>query len=363
MNISTTKEILLGAITLSERLVGKKESLPVLSCILFEAGDRCSARATNLEAGIEVFFAGEVKEKGSIALPATVISQTVRSLPSGTITLRSEGSNIILESKGSTSLIKAVPADEFPPLNTVQTDSFTLPRAVLLQGLQSVVYATSHSMIRPELGSVLLRVKDGAFFCVATDSFRLAEKKITGVGGEDRELLLPLKHTQELMHTLEHVTGDSVELSVQESQLTARVENVTFIARVVEGSFPNYQEVIPKTFPTEITALTGDIVDVLRKARIFAGNEQHVGVHIYPHRKICTFTAQSQNIGEMSDALEVAASGDDIDVNFHIGYVSDCLSHIPADSVTLAFAGPGRPLVLRGVGDGSFTYLVMPLTR
>ena len=102
---------------------------------------------------------------------------------------------------------------------------------------------------------------------------------------------------------------------------------------------------------------------MLRKARVFAGAEQHVGLHIYPKKKIFSATARSAAVGEMSDTLEAAVSGEDLDINFHIGYLGEALPSIESDSITLTFAGPGRPLIMRGVGDASFMYLVMPLNK
>jgi len=96
---------------------------------------------------------------------------------------------------------------------------------------------------------------------------------------------------------------------------------------------------------------------------VFSGSDQHVGFHVYPKKKVFDVTAQSAAIGEMSDSLDSALSGEDVDMNFHIGYVTDCLQSIQSDSITLGFAGAGRPLVIRGVSDAAFTYLVMPLNR
>lgn len=365
MFITTTKDALLSALTLSEKLVGKKESLPVLSCVVFEVQKKgCVIKATNLESGIEIQCPAEIEDVGTVAIPAHILSQTVRTLSSSEkITLRSEGENIVLASKGSTSLLKTIPVDEFPTLTIMESNSFSLPKTALLQGIQSVVYAASTSMIRPELGSVLLRIKDGTLTCVATDSFRLAEKKLSQITSEDQELLLPLKHAHELLHVVGYSEGDTVTLSTHESQLTVRVGSSVFISRVIDATFPNYTEVIPKSFTTEVVVLKDDMVDVARKARVFSGNDQHFGIHVYPKKKICTITAQSALIGEMSDSVEGALTGEDIDINFHIGYFADCLAHIQSDSVVLGFAGAGRPLVIRGVGDSTFTYLVMPLNR
>jgi len=211
---------------------------------------------------------------------------------------------------------------------------------------------------------VYVRVEDGKMVAVATDSFRLAEKTVTDTsGGGTADVLLPLKHAQELMHILDKSSVEQVEIVIDDAQLSLTADGLQFSSRIIEGNFPNYKEVIPKTFTTEATLLKSDFTETLRKARVFAGPNEHVGFHVYPKKKVFDVTAQSAAIGEMSDTLDAAVSGEDIDVNFHIGYVADCLQSIPSDSIVLGFSGAGRPLVLRGASDASFTYLVMPLNR
>ena len=219
-------------------------------------------------------------------------------------------------------------------------------------------------MIRPELGSVYVSIKKGGLVCVATDSFRLAEKTIRGgKGDEENELLIPLKHALEVVHVLEHSETEDVSLESDESQLTVSADGVKYVSRVIEGTFPNYKEIVPKVFTTEATVLKNDFAETLKKARVFSGNDQYVGLHVYPKRKIFTATAQSADVGEMSDSIDAAVSGEDTDINFHIGYLADCLSSIGSDSITLSFAGPGKPLIIHGVSDPTFMYLVMPLNR
>lgn len=239
-----------------------------------------------------------------------------------------------------------------------------MSREYLLHGIQSVVYAASPSMIRPELGSVYISIEGGGMTCVATDSFRLAEKKIAGASKKtSSEMLIPLKHANELLYVLERIAADEVHVIADEAQLTITGAGVRFVSRAVDAQFPNYREIIPRSFATEATVLKNDLTEVLRKARVFSGADQQVGFHIYPKRKIFTAIARSADIGEMSDSIDAALSGDDLDINFHIGYLADCLPSIQSDSIVLGFAGPGKPLVIRPVSDQSFMYLVMPLNR
>jgi len=365
MKIATTKDKVLNAVLLAERITGKKESLPVLSCVLLEAGKELVVRATNLEAGIEISVSCDVEDKGIIAVPAAVLSQTLRSISGDKISFKTEEGNLVIESRGTKTLIKSIPHTEFPSLGDGRDKKgINVERTELMRGIQSVAYAASPSMIRPELGSVYISIQPGVLMCVATDSFRLAEKKISGVAGkQSAELLVPLKHALELTHVLERIADSAVNLSADDSQMSVSAGNVWYVSRVVDGNFPDYKEIIPKKFATEATVLKNDLAEMLRKARVFSGNDQHVGLHVYPKRKIFSATARSADVGEMSDSIDAAVSGEDIDINFHIGYVADCLSVIESDSITLGFAGAGRPLVVRGVSDPSFTYLVMPLNR
>lgn len=366
MQFTTPKEKILNAVLIAERIVGKKESLPVLSCILLEVGKDLAVRSTNLEAGVDISVPGEVGEKGVLAVPASVLSQTLRAVSGDRVTLRDEGGNLVIDAHGSKTLIKSIPHEEFPNITATKetSRSLELSRTSLLHALQSVSYAASSSMIRPELGSVSISVKDGKLTAVATDSFRLAEKTVSdasGAGADD--VLIPLKHVQEIIHLLEKIGSEKIEISIDDSQLLITADSLRFVSRIIDGTFPNYKEIIPKQFTTEATILKGDFTEALRKARVFSGSDQHVGFHVYPKKRVFDVTAQSAAIGEMSDSLEAAITGDDIDVNFHIGYITDCLQSIQSDSIILSFAGPGKPVVIKGVSDASFMYLAMPLNR
>lgn len=365
MKLSTTKNQILNAVLLAERIAGKKETLPVLSCILIDAGKEIVLRSTNLEAGIEISIGGEVEEKGIIAVPAGIFSQTLRSIGSEKVMLKSDEGNLLIESKGTKTLIKSIPHAEFPALpDSSGKGGIQLPREKFLSALQSVVYAASASMIRPELGSVYVAVRPSSVVCVATDSFRLAEKTIQAPGGKNEaDILIPLKHAGELAYILERSDTEVVEMSAEDAQMVVVLDSVRYISRVIDAQFPNYKDIIPKDVAAQATLLKNDLSEMLKKARVFAGADQHVGLHLYPKKKIFSATARSSDVGEMSDSIDAALEGEDIDINFHIGYLAECLPSIQSDSVTLTFAGQGRPLVVKGVSDPSFLYLVMPLNK
>jgi DNA polymerase III subunit beta len=364
MRATIQRKGLLEAIEIGERIAGKRESLPILNTLLIKAGKKVEVHATNLEAAFMTELYAEVSEEGAVAVPATILSQTIRALEGEKITLSTDGGNLILESRGSRTLIHSLSHTDFPSFPSIPSkQKILIPKEQLLTGLQSVSYAASPSMIRQELGSVFIHLKGDSLTLAATDSFRLAEKILPIKNIETIELLLPLRHVQELLHILSRVTRETASLSLDEAHVVFDFGDIFFISRVVEGNFPNYRELIPKSATTTATLLKSDFSNLLKKARVFSGEDQSVGLHIYPSKKIMSATARSASVGEMSDMVDAALEGNDLDINFHIHYLSDCLSAISSDSVTLQFSGAGRPLIIRGTGDASFTYLVMPLNR
>ena len=365
MEVTCGYQQLNEAVQVAERLIGKKESLPVFSCILIRATKTTlTVSATNLEAGAEIAIPAKVSEEGIVAVPAYVLSQTIRASQGEHISLSSDGNTLIFGAKGGKTAINALPHDEFPLLPKTEEDGISIEKQALIEGITSVSYAAAQSMIRPEFASVYLHASQNSLTCAATDSFRLAEKKTTLTAPEEiPETLIPTKNALELVHVLEHMSQDIVTLTVDDGQLSVSADNTYFISRIVDATFPNYTAIIPKTFTTEVTALKVDVLTALRKAKLFSHTTQQVSFSVSPKEKQCVINAQHADIGEMHDTLEAVVEGEDIDIKFNISYLSDCFSSIPQDSVTLRFAGSGKPLVIQGVGDSSFTYLVMPLNR
>lgn len=369
MKVTCLTDNLLKAISASERLVGKKESLPVLSCFLLEVTKQgLILRATNLEAGIEIAIPGENTEPGTVAVPAQVLGNILRITRGDKITISADESTLSIVAASGTTSIRAIPHEEFPPIPFLDdTNLIEMSRQALVDGIQSVLYAASHSMVRPELASVSVSYLEGSLVFAATDSFRLAEKKVqTAMSNEFSDILLPQKNASELVHVLASLSEDTVSISTDDSQLYLKsmsALSVRFISRVIDASFPNYREILPKAFTTEATILTKDLSSVLKKAKLFSNASQQVSFHIYPKKKVFSVTAQNQDVGEMDELIEAAVTGEDIDINFNSTYVGDSLQSIHADSLTFSFAGNGKPLVIRPIGDLSFMYLVMPLNR
>jgi DNA polymerase-3 subunit beta len=227
-----------------------------------------------------------------------------------------------------------------------------------------VWYSASISSIKQELSSVYIYHNDGKLIFVSTDSFRLAEKTlIIRDKIEDFEpILIPLSNIAEIIRVLEYV-GGNIELNISNNQISFVSDKIYLTSRLINGSFPDYKQIIPKEYTTEVVILKQDIVNTLKNTNVFSDKFNQVSFSINPAEKSFTVSSKNENVGEVTDAVDSAITGDSLNINFNHKYISDCFQSINQDSVSLEFAGLSKPMVVRGVGDPSFFYLVMPMNK
>ncbi len=338
----------------------------MLACVfLTTKNNTLILRATNVELGVEVGVPVKVVTDGTIAVPAHIFSQNVQLTETGTnLVLDVVDGNLSLSSKKGKVLIKSQPNKDFPTLPTISEGKvLTIKSETLCRGIRSVSYSASTSQIKPELSSVYLSHSNGTLVFVATDSFRLAEKSLQDRSVRDMEsIILPIRNVSELLRLFETTDGD-IEMVFTKNQASFSFGKVYITSRLIDGTFPDYKQIIPKEGVVEVTLLKEDLISSLKRAVIFSDTFNQVSFSIKPAKKSFTVSARSADVGEMAEAIPAAISGQALDINFNHRYVSDCFQSIPTDSVTLVFAGPGKPLVVHGVGDPSFRYLVMPMNR
>lgn len=367
MNVTCLKKDIENVVDTASRIISNTVSLPVLSCVVLEGdGKEITARATNLELSIETKFPGEVKKKGAVAVPVQTLLSTLKtSAGNGNVTLEHTDGVLIVSAGGGKHSIKTILLDDFPTLPQPEAKKpHIIPSSVLIEGFRSVLHSASTSLIKPELASVYLYAQDGHLVFVATDSFRLSEKKVSFRGGDSiPDVLIPAKNAQELIRALENQEEGDMEVFVDESQYSLQRNGFYITSRIIDGSFPDYQSIIPKESTTEAVLLKEDFANTLKKAHIFTDSFGQVSFHVYPSKKTLTVSARNADVGEVFDSVDAALTGEDLDINFNHRYLADSLQSISADSVSLSFAGAGKPLVIRGVSDNSFTYLVMPMNR
>jgi DNA polymerase-3 subunit beta len=366
MKIECIKDKLLEVVQKAEKVTGKNLTLPILSCLSLEAIDsKLIVRATNLDIGVELSIPVKVIKPGSTALPASILLQFLSNLShSEKISLELEEGFVSVKTEHSSTVIKTHNNEEFPVIPGIgEGQKSDIDIESFIQGLRSVWYSSAVSSMKPELASVYVYKNENNLVFVATDSFRLAEKRIPIKEFKDfSSILIPFKNVSEIIRLLEGVKKN-VSFSVDGSQISFSWDGSYLVSRIIEGSFPDYTQLIPKEAKTEATVLKQDLIQALKLANVFSDTFNQLVVRIVPGEKLFEITTRNNDVGENKNTIEAIFRGEDVTLSFNYKYVVDCFQSIPVDSVTLSFNGTGRPLIIRGVSDTTFTYLVMPMNK
>ncbi len=356
------------AISLTERVAGRHATLPVLSCVLIDVKkNEATIRATNLDVGIEVEVPVKSDGEAIFAVPAHTISSFLSQVGNKeqVVKLETNAGNLHISLSRSKGVIKTLPFEDFPAIPSVSGGKLSpLPTDVLIKGFKSVWYSAAVSNVKPELASIFI-YKDGdkAVFA-ATDSFRLAEKKINLPKAASLEdMLIPFKNTIEIVKMLE-AAGPTVNLLSNKNLVSFEAPGLRITSRIIDGVFPDYRQIIPKSFSTEAVMLKQDLINTLKLSAVFSDAFNQIHVVVDPKKKIFQVDTKNSDVGENQSMLDAAVSGEPLEINFNCKYISDSFQAIDADSVSLQFNGKNKPLVIKPVsGDQSFLYLVMPMNR
>ncbi len=366
MNISIEKKEFMNAVHIVSRFSDRKNTtLPVLSSILIIAGDDgIKLRATNLEIGIDLKLPGKVSLNGVVAIPAVVLQQIAGSFTQeGSITLEHTGDLITLTGETGKSSIKTIPYDDFPSIPFPEgTGNRIIVPGILIKNLFSIITpCASTSTIRPELASIYISIEGGTLTAVATDSFRLAEKKIPLTNkGIQGKFLIPAKNAADIAQAL---PDEEIIISFDEHQCSFISPTRTLVSRLTNATYPDYRQIIPKESIVEAIVLRKDFETALKRNTIFSDSFQKTQITFDPKKNTLSLFARNTDIGESTETLPARVTGSALDLSFNHRYLSTIFSLTPAESLSITAAGIGRPLIIRGIGDASLMYLVSPMNQ
>lgn len=366
MKIEILREHLDRAVQLGAKVSNKNLSLPVLGCVVFVvAKDRAVIRATNLDVSVEVTLKAKVVSEGVVAVPAHILAQTISAFSDQKLTLEVSGQSLMVRGEHGKSSLATVDAGEFPTLPYVKEGegvSVRLGRHELASLLKAVSFSASTSSMKPELASVSVTLENGELIAAATDSFRLAEARVTAkVRGQFGPALIPARNIPELVRFIE--LAQEVEVRVAETQCTLVTDQGFITSRTIDGAFPDYRGLIPKDFVASATALREDVVRGFRKVTIFADTFNQVHLSVQPTAKRFTIQSSNSSVGATDEEIPSVLEGGDVEMNFNAKYITEALSVMGGDSVTFAIAGPGKPMIIEDSPKRGFLYLVMPMNR
>lgn len=368
MKFECSHEKIFSAISKAEKVTGKHPTLPVLSCILCTATNdgKVVFRSTNLHTGVEITISAKVDEPGVCALPGSYFTQVLSGISTEeTVLCETEGDIFHIKTKKSKSKLKTFSPDDFPELpkkNSMETET-TISAGDFLNGIKSVVFAGSNSDIKPELSSIYIIGRGNSLCFVATDAFRLAEKKINFTNAENfTPTLLPIKNAQDIIKILSESDSDVV-ISVNDHQIYLNTQNIFITAQLTNGNFPDYTKIIPTTHTTQVIILRNDLVQILKTIPLFSNHYHHINLQVNPADKALIFHAENTSVGEIHTTIDAVIEGEPIDVGLNARYIQEGLSIIQSDSLFFEWLDVKKPLIIRGQHDDSFLYLVMPMNR
>lgn len=364
MKFETTLQELTDAVSTAVRFTERRPNLPVLASVLITAeGSRLTIRATNLECGVEIVLPAKVASPGTVAVPGATLAGFLANARGKALTAHLVGEVLKIETERANASIKTIPHEDFPILPRVSAEkSFTTKADEIVKAIRSVAYCASVSAVKPELQSVMFAGESGKLTTAATDSFRLAEKVVPLRAGSMPPLLVPARNAAEMIRVLETSSGD-IEVYYNDHQLSLQTDGMYYTSRLLDGTFPNYQQIIPKSFTTEAVVLREDLASALKSLSVFADKFAQVSLSIEPSKKSIFLSSRNPDVGEQVSTIKATILGEPVTMSFNGRYLADSLQSIGGDSVRLHSNGPGKAMLIKDASDASFQYLAMPMNR
>ena len=365
MKINSSKDNLLKGIQIVQNAVSSKNTLPILSHILIEAKKQeLTLTATDLEVGISIKVDGEVQEEGAITVPAKKFSEMIKELP-GDVPIQiavKKGQAIHIEAGKSYFKLNGLLKEDFPQLPNLSqgktADSVKIPQKILKLMIKLTSFAMSHDETRYVLNGILFSFKDKGLKLVATDGRRLAvvEKEIPGIGNFKKEAIIPMKTIHEINRNLNE--EGEVIFYFKENQLQINLNEIHITSRLIEGEYPNYDQVIPKKTKESLHLNTQEFLQATRRVGLLTSQEsQSIKLNVIKDKVI--LTKNTADLGEAREELDTEYKGGELTIGFNPNFLIDVLKNVDDAKIQFSFIDPEKPAVIKSGAD--YTYIVLPM--
>lgn len=369
MEITCLQENLKRGLNIVQNIIGKNLTLPVLNNILLTIEKRrLKLISTDLEIAITNWISGKVKKEGKITVPAKLLTNFVNNLPNKKIDIKFKNNQLQIKCDNFKTIINGIDPKEFPIIPKIkEKSSIGIEAKKLQQAFSQVVNFTSFSDIRPEISGVLVNFTPNEIKFVATDSFRLGEKTISlkntkqKTSGLTKSVIIPLKTVQELIRILSEQEDDMVEILFGQNQILFKTPDTQIISRLIEGNFPNYEQLISKQFETNLILDRKEFTNIVRINSLFSSKINDIKLRVIPKRSSVEVVAQNIEVGENVSEMKTEVKGKEIEVIFNHKYLLEGLNNISNDRVMLGINSEVNPVILKPVGTLSFVYVIMPI--
>ena len=369
MNLIILKENIKEGLMSLERVVTENSTLPILKNILIKTeSGKVKLSATNLEIGITATLFGKILEEGIITVPFKALYDLVINSDSDRITLETEDNNILkIKGENYEAKLQTLNSDEFPIIPKIEQKShtFEIETSILKTALSEVVIAAQISEIRPEISGVLFDFQISLLKFVATDSFRLAEKTLDHTHFKTNieqgiKIIIPLKTVQEIIRIFPESKPITIYLEPQ--QIMIKNDSLELISRLIDGNYPEYEQIIPKTAETELILKKENLVNALKLVSTFSGKNNDIHLQVKEGSKTLELYSRNQNLGENNYLIPVKIKGTEVkEVVFNWRYLLDGLKPIKNENIILTINGTNKPAILKSPDATNYFYILMPI--
>ncbi len=375
MKFSCTRDNLSSALGLTSAAAGKNLNLPILNNILLRADtQKVELVSTNLEIALIATIRAKTDDPGTFTVPARTLAEFVGLLTHDKVDLELVENELVVKCGSSSTKIKGVSAEDFPIIPTLETgQGIVISAEVLKEGLSQVLPAVAKNDIRPELSGVFCGIninEEGKVVLAATDSYRLAEKTIPLLQGTgERRLILPGRTAQELQRILGVASNSAeqeknVRIMLGENQASFSYNNVQLITRLVDGTYPDYRQIIPQEFKTSLTLMVNNLIKEIKAAGLFTTSGVNaVTLTAEPETNFLELASASSQTGEHRSSVEAEIKGEKNSIFLSHRYLLDGLNIIKTEQCQLQLINGESPCLLTPVGDKSLQYIIMPVRQ
>jgi DNA polymerase III subunit beta len=362
MEVHVDRDAFLKGLQMVHNVVEPRQTLPILANVLLESeGDTLRLTATDLEVGARVSVPAKVPSGGSITLSARKLLEIVKELPAATLSLKvQDNAWVALRCGGVSYKLVGLSAAEFPAVATGTAAAWiTLDGKLLRDMLAQTIFAVSHDESRYALNGVLFAVQEREIRIVATDGHRLAlaVRPLASAGGSASGIV-PRKAVQEIARIVG--SGEDVQVAISENQFILQMPNVLLMARLIEGTFPNYEQVVPKAHPHRIPVSRGVLTAALRRVSVLS-EERTKPVKFTLSPGLLKLTAYSPDFGEAEEQIEVPYTGEEMTIGFNSRYVLDALGAQGAEQIVIELKDGLSPGIVKSFEDEGSLCVIMPM--
>ena len=363
MRLAIARSELLDSLGVVTKALSSRTTLPILSGVLISAeSGKIVLQSTDLEISIKNTVEAGVEEGGSVVLPGRLLSEVVRSLPEAAVHIETASFDQVKLVCGTSSFtLRSLSPEDFPKFPEVSPGkSVTIPTPVLASLVRKVSKAVSRDEARPILTGILVVIDGTSIRMVATDSYRLAiaEAELPEPVEERVEVVVPGKALEEIPK-LAGAEG-TVSMGVAENQVVFQFGKSVYVTRRIEGSFPNYRQLVPQDGETKVTVVRAEMEAAAKRVSLLA--QHNAPLRLKVSDSTLTLTAQTQDVGEAIEDLMVSTQGEPMEIAFNHAFLVDGLASSDDENLTFLASSPLKPGVFRSSGGAAFTYLIMPVS-